>query len=143
MFVREIMERVVFLPHHTTIAEAAREMVRRHTECVLVNGSDTPIGIVTEKDILKKVVAESRDSRVYTLKDIMSTPVISIKAASHLYQATEKMDEHGIRRLPVIEDGMIVGIVTATTISKNYKYVVSKYLTTPYTRAVFLEEKSI
>jgi len=128
MHVRDIMEKAVFLPRTASIAELSRAMVERSTEAVFITDNHTPIGIVTEKDILKKIVALNRDPKAYLACDIMNAPLITIRPDVHIYEASDLMDRHGVRKLPVLENDQIVGMITATTVSRNYKYVVSKYL---------------
>ena len=87
-------------------------MVEEDIGAVIVVDQERPIGIITEKDILDRVVVSGED--VYTTRatEVMSEPVISIEASSPLGEALELMRENGIRRLVVVEDGVLVGLVT-------------------------------
>jgi len=84
--------------------------------CIVV--SNKPIGIITESDIIKKVVAENRYARDLKVEEIMSSPVIVIDPYSPLEEAMKTMGKCNIRRLPVVERGKLIGIVTHKDISR-------------------------
>jgi len=95
-----------------SVAEAARAMQRAGaTEAMVVSGSE-PQGMVTERDILYKVVAAGSNPSLVKVGAIMSSPVQTIDAASSVGDAIAKMSKFGIRRLGLTRDGKIVGIVT-------------------------------
>jgi len=95
-----------------SVAEAARTMQKAGTtEAVVVSGS-VPQGIVTERDILYKVVAAGSSPSIVRVRDIMSSPVQTIDEASSVGDAITKMSKLGIRRLAVTRDGKLVGIIT-------------------------------
>jgi predicted transcriptional regulator len=81
------------------------------TEAIVVAGS-TPQGIVTERDILYKVVAAGSNPSVVKVRDIMSSPVQTVDEASNVGEAIAKMSKLGIRRLGVTREGKIVGMIT-------------------------------
>jgi hypothetical protein len=81
------------------------------TEAIVVAGS-IPQGIVTERDILYKVVAAGSNPSVVKVRDIMSSPVQTIDEASSVGEAIAKMSKLGIRRLGVTRGGKIVGMIT-------------------------------
>jgi CBS domain-containing protein len=87
-------------------------MVREDIGAVIVLDKGHPIGIITEKDILDRVVLPGRDVYKTLAKDVMSKPVISINANSMLKEALNQMKKKKIRRLAVLEDGILVGLVT-------------------------------
>ena len=94
------------------VSSLTYRMVEEDIGAVIVVDKKRPIGIITEKDILDRVVVPGED--VYTTRadEVMSEPVISIEASSPLEEALELMRENGIRRLAVVEDGVLVGLVT-------------------------------
>ena len=87
-------------------------MVREDIGAVIVLDKGNPIGIITEKDILDRVVLPRRDVYKTLAKDVMSKPVISINASSMLKEALNQMKKNKIRRLAVLENGALVGLVT-------------------------------
>ncbi|MDH7506538.1 MAG: CBS domain-containing protein [Candidatus Thermoplasmatota archaeon] len=100
-----------------TVLEAAKLMKKRKIGNVLVVEKKQPIGILTESDILKKVVAEGLNAKDVIVKDIMSTPIIVIDPYINLEEAMKIMGKCNIRRLPVVENGELIGIITQKDIS--------------------------
>ena len=84
--------------------------------CIVVDNK--PIGIITESDILKKVVAEDLKASKITVGEIMSTPIIVIDPYVSIEEATKTMGKCNIRRLPVVEKGELIGIITQKDISR-------------------------
>ncbi len=95
-----------------SIYHAARLMQENGaTEAVVVE-HETPVGIITERDILYKVVAAGLYPQHVKTRDVMSAPLESIEATSKAADAISRMSKLGIRRLGVTQDGRIVGLVT-------------------------------
>ncbi|MFC1802436.1 cyclic nucleotide-binding/CBS domain-containing protein [Thermoproteota archaeon] len=88
------------------------KMITEDIGAVIVIEKDCPIGIITEKDILDRVVTPGKDVYETLAKDVMSKPVIVIEASSMLKEALELMKKKKIRRLVVMEEGSLVGLVT-------------------------------
>ena len=87
--------------------------------CIVVSGtSDKPIGIITESDIIKKVVAENIKASEVSVEKIMSSPLLVIDPYATLEEAMKTMGKCNIRRLPVIEKGILIGIITHKDISR-------------------------
>jgi CBS domain-containing protein len=87
-------------------------MITEDIGAVIVIENDCPIGIITEKDILDRVVTPGKDVYITLAKDVMSKPVCTIEASSMLKEALELMKKKKIRRLVVMESGSLVGLVT-------------------------------
>jgi CBS domain-containing protein len=97
-----------------TVERAARTMRDRKVGCLLVTHDGHPIGIVTDRDLVVRVVAEGRDATSARLGDFVSYDPVTVSVHEGIESAASRMREHGIRRLPVVdEDGKAVGIVTA------------------------------
>jgi len=95
-----------------SVAEAARRMQGAGATEAMVVSDLVPQGIVTERDILYKVVAAGSDPSVVKVRDIMSSPVYTVDEASSVGEAIAKMSKLGIRRLAVTRNGKLVGIIT-------------------------------
>ena len=93
------------------ISMAARKMKRKNVGSLIVTEKKKPVGIITESDILKKVVAEDKPSNTL-VKDIMSSPLIGIDPKTGIEEAIKIMGKKKIRRLPIIENGNLVGMAT-------------------------------
>jgi len=97
------------------IAELMRE--RNVGSVVLVDGS-RPVGFITDRDLALSVVADSRDARERS-GDHASSPVITAEPDMDVEEAAEKMIRHGVRRLVVVEAGMLAGVVTLADIASR------------------------
>ena len=127
MKVKDIMHNVTKIPFDMNISEAARIMDQKSIGSVLIEENDEIIGIMTERDILRKVVAKGKNPDKLRVKEIMSHPLITIGANEDIVEASKKMDQHRIRRLVVTENGKIIGKVTANSIARNLKYALARY----------------
>lgn len=109
----------ISLDQNTLVADAAKTLYEREGCSVIVTQNDPetslriPIGIVTERDIIFRVVAQNKGPFKITLKQIMSTPVRVIDADAPVIEALEIMKERGFNRLPVIaKGGEVIGLLT-------------------------------
>ncbi|WP_457600466.1 putative nucleotidyltransferase substrate binding domain-containing protein [Hydrogenivirga sp.] len=100
---------VPFLKGEDNVLKAATFMRDRNTSCVFVRADET--GIVTERDIIKRVVAEGRDPSETQLSEIMSYPVVSVDEESFLFEAIIEMASRNIRRIGVSSSGELIGIL--------------------------------
>ena len=98
--------------------EAARRMKEAAVGSLLVTENSTLMGIVTESDLMKKVVAEDRRPGDVTVKEIMTADPVTIAPDTDMHDAMKTMARLGIRRLPVVVDGDLVGMVTQNDITR-------------------------
>jgi CBS domain-containing protein len=113
-------EQVVTVSGWALVADAAAMMVEKKISCLPVSLGHGAVGIITEKDIVKKVVAAGLDSKKVRAKEIMSTPLITVLPTISIREAAEMMLKNGIRRLVVAdEEGKLLGLVTMTDILKR------------------------
>jgi CBS domain-containing protein len=119
--VSEIMEKsVVILDESTSVSAAAEIMKTKGISSVLVKDhSDKIKGIVTERDILYRVVAEAKGTFKVSIGSIMSSPLVTIEKETQCIEAITIMRKKGLRRLPVIDKEKIVGIVTLMSLVGN------------------------
>jgi CBS domain-containing protein len=121
--VKSIVEKdYITLSEDTLVGEAAKVMRNKDTSSVLVSSknSNDPIGIVTERDILYRVVAENKEPFKVPLKDIMSSPLISVSEEESVKDAILSMRRKHIRRLTVKNgEGKITGTITLMSIVGN------------------------
>ena len=117
-FVNQVMSKnVLTLDKSTSLQEAAENMKKLNVGCVIVTGNSNPIGIITERDFVTKIVAEGRP--LFTeIQEVMSSPLITIDSEETIWEASELMKEKSIHKLPVKENEQIAGIVTTTDIVK-------------------------
>lgn len=101
----------------TTIAEAARLMRQHHTGDLVVtdesDGTQEPVGIVTDRDIVMEVVAKGNDPDRIQVGEVMASPLVVASGTENVDTAIERMRSHGVRRLPIVDDsGTVFGILT-------------------------------
>ncbi|MCX8178511.1 MAG: CBS domain-containing protein [Candidatus Aenigmarchaeota archaeon] len=101
------------------IASVAKKMAENRIGSAIVQDNGNPIGIITETDLVKKIVAASLDAKKFKAKDIMSHPLVFVTPNDDYKVAVEKMRKHKIKRIPVIDSGKVVGIVTTTDIART------------------------
>lgn len=115
MLVKQAMTKNIMVIHPDTIVkDAAKIMTQERVGSLLVVEDDKLVGIVTELDIIWKVVAGDLDPKTTLIRDIMTKDVITVKANQTLEDATQIMVENKIKKLPVLEGDKLVGIITAT-----------------------------
>ena len=115
--VSEIMSRnAAVIPDDATVAEAAELMTLRRISCIVVLDGGEAAGVLTQKDMIRRVVALQRDPARVRVQDVMSSPVTSILANCSIFSASKMMEEMNIRRLVVTEDKRLAGVVTQTDI---------------------------
>jgi signal-transduction protein with cAMP-binding, CBS, and nucleotidyltransferase domain len=124
--VRDIVDTAfVTLDENTLVAEAAKALYTQERCTIVVThlnastGQRIPVGIITERDIIYRVVAQNRGPFKVTLKDIMSAPIITIHVDKSVEEAMAILNKYKINRLPVVHDSSIIGIVTTGIIMSN------------------------
>jgi CBS domain-containing protein len=105
-------QQVVTLPADTSVVEAARIMNNHKIGSVFVRRNERIVGIVTEPDIVRKVVSESRQPSIVSLETIMSSPVVSINECRPVTDAADLMHKHGTRHLAVMRGSEIIGVLS-------------------------------
>jgi signal-transduction protein with cAMP-binding, CBS, and nucleotidyltransferase domain len=112
---------MLVMDESSSVAEAVKAMKRKDFSSAFVSrkGSKDLVGIITERDVLYRVVAENRGPFKTTLKDVMTAPLITIDESATVMEAILLMKKEGIRRLPVRRKGEIVGLVTLRSVVDN------------------------
>lgn len=119
-FVTQYMDKdVLILSPNTQTRDAARLLRRYETDDIIITDKDNiPIGIVTDQDILSKVIDVTVFAESTTLKEVMTTPLVTINEKATLQDALHKMRDSDIRKLPVIsKKNKVIGIIYQTTIA--------------------------
>jgi CBS domain-containing protein len=117
--VRQIMRTIVSIDLKAKAKDAARLMVEKRIGSLIANRDGLPFGIVTERDLVKKIVAQGTDPTKVTVGDIMTAPLATIDASSSLIDAARKMVEKQVKRLVVTEHDKIIGIVSQTDLVQS------------------------
>jgi CBS domain-containing protein/uncharacterized protein (DUF2267 family) len=103
--------RQIVLHPKSTAYEAARAMMENHVGAVLVAEEHTLVGVVTDRDLACEVIANGWDPSATLLADVMSENVVTADIGADIQLVVGLMTEHAIRRVPVIENGRVVGVV--------------------------------
>jgi CBS domain-containing protein len=120
--VSEVMTRgAVVIASSASAREAAKLMSAQDISCLVVKDDDAVVGIFTERDLLKRIVALNQDPASVKLRQVMSEPVVTIPASYSLLSATKLLERVGIRRLVVMEYDTLLGVITQTDILRALK----------------------
>lgn len=111
--VSQLMKRnLVSVQPGTSVAEAAKVMRERRIGSVFVRQHARIVGIVTEPDIVRKVVGADLPPHAMPVEDIMSAPVVGIDERRSITEAADLMEQHQTRHLAVLNSGVIVGVLS-------------------------------
>lgn len=116
MLVKDVMKReVIAINPDISIREASKVMSQHNIGSLLVLEDEKLVGILTERDVLN-LVAKGENLDEVKVKDVMSRDVITIESDKKIEDAVDLMLKHKIKKLPVMESGKIVGIITTSDI---------------------------
>ncbi|MDG6983790.1 MAG: CBS domain-containing protein [Nitrososphaerota archaeon] len=119
--VKMVMSKTVMaIEPNVSAKDCAKAMAKRGVSCAVITQGGSAVGIVTERDLVSKVLAESIDAKNVLVRDIMSTPLITVAPDAPLTGAAELMARYRIRRLVVVgTDGAMAGLVTTGDIART------------------------
>jgi PAS domain S-box-containing protein len=124
--VSAIMNRdVFFIEKGAKVSKAAEMMAKHDISCIVVMEGEEVIGVLTERDLLHRVVAQECDASELLVEQVMSSPVVTIPSSFSVFSAGRALEQMGIRRLVVMEDKKLCGIITQTDI---FKAIEKKFL---------------
>ncbi len=112
-----ISRNLIYISSDSSVIKAAILMRENNISCLVVKDKGEFVGIVTEKDIINKVVAEELYPGDVKIDKIMSKDLVSISANTDIEKAAKLMRKKGVRRLVVLEDDRIIGVITETDIT--------------------------
>lgn len=126
MSVRNVMsEKLEKIIENMSAQEAAKKMWSVNTSSLLVTDfNDKPVGIITERDLVRRVVANDANSKTVVIKEIMSSPIATIDGNSSVEAAADLMMQNQVRHLLVVDDEDVnkpVGIITSTDFTTYLK----------------------
>lgn len=131
LFAKDVLEKeFLSLGRGTSAIEAAKLMKQHQQGFVVVSFDGGPEGIVTEWDFLSKITAEGADASKMRLADIMTRGLITVQANDGLEKVAKIMTEKGVRRVAVMQDGRVVGVITSRTILARLEEYVDAVSTT-------------
>jgi CBS domain-containing protein len=104
---------------HTTLDLVARMMVQNNCgEIPVLDVTDRPVGVVTDRDIVCRVIAEGKNPMAYSAETCMSESVVTVRADARIDEVVSTMEYHQVRRLPVVDDGgCCIGIISQADVA--------------------------
>ncbi len=119
--VKDAMTRdVKVVRQDTSVQEVIATMIKFDISSVVVVQKERPVGLITHKDVLTKVLRPSFPPAVLAAREVMSTPVTTIKEEASIEEAANLMAKRGLKKLLVTKNDRLVGIITSTDIIKEH-----------------------
>ena len=111
-------KRVLTIESKETVLEGAKLMSQKEVGDLIVVDNEMPVGIVTERDFVRRIMARGKtlDTKI---SDAMSSPLITISPDASVKEAARKMVKHRIRRLPVLKEHKLVGIIVVSDFARH------------------------
>ena len=103
---------VIRIDGDATVFDAVKVMVEANVGALLVSDGDETVGIFTERDYLRRIAVEGRRSRTTLVRDVMSAPVICVTPETSVDESMALMSDRRIRHAPVIDGGVLVGMIS-------------------------------
>lgn len=148
MKVADVMTaRPVLVPPDATVQEAATTMAEHDIGAVLVGSQDQLVGVLTDRDVILRVVVDGRDPKAVRVSEVMSSDIFTCRAEDSLDEAFREMSERQVRRLPVLDEGgQLIGIVAmsdlATRGDRGRALDELRAISEPHRRAVAVDATS-
>jgi CBS domain-containing protein len=99
--------------------EAGERLSDPAVRAVLVCDDGTLVGVVTRKTLVQQIVATGRDPSATQLREIAEPPIFTLEASTNLDDAYRALEDHDLERVPVVEDGRLVGILSRTVLQRR------------------------
>ena len=119
VYVKDIMSKPLTIDLNKSIYQAGKLMKKTRRDCVIVTKNNHPVGIVTDSDLIKKIIAKNIKPSSLKLKDIMSKPLVTIDENQTMLDASRKMKKINIKRLVVVRKGKLAGIISLSDIART------------------------
>jgi len=120
ILVKDIMSKPVLkIDYNASVERAGKEMAKNRKYAILVVKKGNPVGILTDSDLIKKVVAKNKKPSSIKVKDLMSAPLVSVTPETSVLDASRKMKRNNLKRLPIISENKLVGIISTTDIART------------------------
>jgi CBS domain-containing protein len=118
--VKDVMTKnVITVEPEDRALDAAVKMKEKGVGAVVVVSRGFPVGILTERDLVRKIIAAKKDPKSTKVVNVMSKPLVTTTPTATVKEAAKKMMINDIRRLPVVANGKLAGIITAADLAKN------------------------
>jgi len=116
--IRDIMEKdVITIQHDKTALDAAKIISEKDISFLVIIENDIPLGVLSEKDFVRKLAAENRQASNTPISEIMSYKFRWVEPSTPIEDAVQKMLNNNIRRLLVLDNGKLIGVITQTDLA--------------------------
>ena len=117
MSLKEVMvESVITVESNAKVRDAVKLMNDNEIGCLIVKTKEEPVGIITERDILKRIVHESNNAEQVRVSEIMTKPLVVGNIDMKLEEGVKLMLKQNLKKLPIVEDKRLVGLITLTDV---------------------------
>lgn len=110
----------------TAVKEAARILKTQDRSFLIIMQEDSPAGIATERDFVRRVIAMDVDPKKTKIAEIMSIPLVTIDPDADLSEAVEKMKRAGVHKLPVVKEKKLYGVITTRLLARHFNEYVDR-----------------
>jgi CBS domain-containing protein len=122
--VKDVMTKnVITIDSSTPVKNAAELMDKHDIGCLIVVNEGKPIGIITERDMLKRVLLQFKDPRITRVSDVMSTPLMVSTPETDLREAVTFMNERRIKKLAIVESDVLIGLLSITDVVRSVAFL--------------------
>lgn len=120
LLVKDIMAKPVLTIDADETAKAAGEKMKKNRKgCLIVVKNGKPVGILSDSDLINKVLVKDKKASEVLVKEIMTAPLVTIKPTDTIVDAVNKIKRNNIHRLPVVDKGKVVGLISLTDIARS------------------------
>ncbi len=119
ILVKDVMSKKVnTIEENKSVFQASKIMAKSRRGYVIVLKKNKPVGILTDSDILEKVISKGKDVKKIKVKEVMSSPLITISPDVDISEVSRIMRKNLIKRIPVVDKGKLIGVITDSDIAK-------------------------
>jgi len=122
-----MVDKVITARKDASLDQAVQLMNEHEIGCLVIVENDKPIGIITERDLLKRCLARSKELRGLKVSDVMSQPLVVVSPKTEIEEAAKVMCEKKIKKLPIVEEGRLRGLITLTDILRIQPQLIRMY----------------
>jgi predicted transcriptional regulator len=119
--------RVIAIEADASLTDAVKLMNKHEIGCLLVMKNGDPVGIITERDFLKRILAKSEELKNVKVKEVMSKPLVTGKPNMEIEDAARFMFQKKIKKLPIVENGKLLGLVTLSDLLRIQPQLIKMY----------------
>ncbi len=105
------------------VRKTVKTMADHNIGCIVICENGKPCGILTERDIMKRIVAPGTDPNFAKVREVMTKKLVDLDSGKSVQEAVDILDKNGIKRLPVIDSGKLVGVITMTDLLRALREI--------------------